>query len=104
MKNYVFVGSAGAYAANDVEPMHVEGDKRKSSAGHVKVEAYLEEQGLPYTVFQPLCERWAPLGCRGCFWPEHSYLGGLGGTGCRGWLAAGLWSAALAALACGCGP
>ena len=27
------VGSAGAYAANSVEPMHVEGDKRKSSAG-----------------------------------------------------------------------
>ena len=31
--NYVFVASAGAYAANSVEPMHVEGDKRKSSAG-----------------------------------------------------------------------
>lgn len=33
MKHYVFVGSAGAYNANSVEPMHVEGDKRKSSAG-----------------------------------------------------------------------
>ena len=33
VKHYVFVGSAGAYAANSVEPMHVEGDKRKSSAG-----------------------------------------------------------------------
>lgn len=68
VKHYVFVGSAGAYAANDVEPMHVEGDKRKASAGHVAVEQYLEEQGLPYTVFQPLyiygpatakdCEQW----------------------------------------------
>lgn len=55
-RNYVFVGSAGAYAANDVEPMHLEGDKRKSSAGHVAVEKYLEEQRMPYTVFQPLCE------------------------------------------------
>ncbi len=127
----MFVGSAGAYAANDIEPMHVEGDKRKSSAGrslleqragfrslneglckpkthlrqsqsvlvapagrralacckcltllrlpcllrllclpsgHVAVEHYLEGQGLPYTVFQPLyiygpatakdCEQW----------------------------------------------
>jgi hypothetical protein len=33
VKHYVFVSSAGAYAANSVEPMHVEGDKRKSSAG-----------------------------------------------------------------------
>lgn len=68
VKHYVFVGSAGAYAANSVEPMHVEGDKRKASAGHVAVEGYLEEQDLPYTVFQPLyiygphtakdCEQW----------------------------------------------
>ena len=33
VKHYVFVGSAGAYAADSVEPMHVEGDKRKASAG-----------------------------------------------------------------------
>lgn len=33
MKHYVFVGSAGAYEASSVEPMHVEGDKRKPSAG-----------------------------------------------------------------------
>ncbi len=33
VKHYVFVGSAGAYEANSVEPMHVEGDKRKPSAG-----------------------------------------------------------------------
>ncbi|GAB4816081.1 hypothetical protein N2152v2_003127 [Parachlorella kessleri] len=68
VKNYVFVGSAGAYAADDVLPMHVEGDKRKSSAGHVQVEQYLEQEALPYTVFQPLyiygpstakdCEQW----------------------------------------------
>lgn len=68
VKHYVFVGSAGAYNANSVEPMHVEGDARKASAGHVAVENYLEEQGLPYTVFQPLyiygaytakdCEQW----------------------------------------------
>ena len=68
VKHYVFVGSAGAYNANSMEPMHVEGDARKASAGHVGVENYLEEQGLPYTVFQPLyiygphtakdCEQW----------------------------------------------
>lgn len=32
-KHYVYVSSAGAYSPNDIEPMHVEGDKRKSSAG-----------------------------------------------------------------------
>jgi nucleoside-diphosphate-sugar epimerase len=68
VKHYVFVGSAGAYEANSVEPMHVEGDKRKASAGHVAVEEYLVRQDLPYTVFQPLyiygphtakdCEQW----------------------------------------------
>jgi nucleoside-diphosphate-sugar epimerase len=68
VKHYVFVGSAGAYVANSVEPMHVEGDARKSSAGHVAVENYLVEKGAPYTVFQPLyiygphtakdCEQW----------------------------------------------
>lgn len=68
VSHYVFVGSAGAYTANAVEPMHVEGDARKSSAGHVAVEKYLEQERLPYTVFQPLyiygphtakdCEQW----------------------------------------------
>ena len=68
VSHYVFVGSAGAYNANSVEPMHVEGDARKSSAGHVAVEGYLAAQGLPFTVFQPLyiygphtakdCEQW----------------------------------------------
>ncbi len=53
VKHYVFVGSAGAYVANDVEPMHVEGDARKSSAGHVAVENYLVEVNAPFTVFQP---------------------------------------------------
>jgi len=67
-RHYVFVSSAGAYKANSIEPMHVEGDERKSSAGHVIVERYLADQGLPYTVFQPLyiygpntakdCEQW----------------------------------------------
>ena len=52
-QHYVFVASAGAYKANEIEPMHVEGDKRKGSAGHVKVEQYLESSGAPYTVFQP---------------------------------------------------
>lgn len=37
MKHYVFVGSAGAYEANSVEPMHVEGDKRKASAGGLQM-------------------------------------------------------------------
>jgi hypothetical protein len=31
--HYVYVSSAGAYKANSVEPMHVEGDERKGSAG-----------------------------------------------------------------------
>ena len=68
VKHYVFVSSAGAYKANSVEPMHFEGDERKASAGHVEVEQYLEQQDVPYTVFQPLylygpytgkdCEQW----------------------------------------------
>ncbi|KIZ01034.1 hypothetical protein MNEG_6928 [Monoraphidium neglectum] len=68
VKHYVFVSSAGAYKANSIEPIHVEGDERKASAGHVAVENYLKEEGLPYTVFQPLyiygphtakdCEQW----------------------------------------------
>ncbi|KAI8477102.1 MAG: NAD(P)-binding protein [Monoraphidium minutum] len=68
VKHYVFVSSAGAYKANSIEPMHVEGDDRKASAGHVGVEEYLQQEGLPYTVFQPLyiygphtakdCEQW----------------------------------------------
>ena len=33
VSHYVFVGSAGAYVADPIEPMHVEGDKRKASAG-----------------------------------------------------------------------
>jgi len=41
-KHYVFVGSAGAYNANSIEPCHYEGDARKASAGHVEVENYLE--------------------------------------------------------------
>ncbi len=36
VQHYAFVGSAGAYKANDVEPMLVEGDERKASAGHVR--------------------------------------------------------------------
>ncbi|PSC72036.1 Chloroplast stem-loop binding of 41 kDa chloroplastic [Micractinium conductrix] len=68
VKHYVYVSSGGAYTANEVEPMHVEGDKRKSSAGHVAVEQYLEEADMPFTVFQPQyiygphtakdCEQW----------------------------------------------
>lgn len=64
----MFIGSAGAYVADPIEPGHFEGDARKASAGHVAVESYLEAQGLPYTVFQPLyiygphtakdCEQW----------------------------------------------
>lgn len=68
VKHYVFVSSAGAYKADSIEPMHVEGDARKATAGHVAVEDYLKQEGLPYTVFQPLyiygphtakdCEQW----------------------------------------------
>lgn len=32
-RHYVFVSSAGAYKANNIEPMHFEGDERKASAG-----------------------------------------------------------------------
>jgi hypothetical protein len=35
VKHYAFVASAGAYKADDIEPMLVEGDERKASAGHV---------------------------------------------------------------------
>jgi nucleoside-diphosphate-sugar epimerase len=70
--HYVFVASAGAYKGDNIEPMLVEGMARKSSAGHVEVEARLAEEAaknkLAYTVFQPLylygphtskdCEQW----------------------------------------------
>lgn len=68
LKHYVYVSSAGAYKANSVEPMHIEHDERKATAGHVEVEKYLERSGLPYTIFHPLyiygphtakdCEQW----------------------------------------------
>lgn len=68
MKQFCFVGSAGAYEANASEPMHVEGDPRKASAGHKQVEDYLERVRAPFTVFHPLymygahtakdCEQW----------------------------------------------
>lgn len=45
VKHYVFVSSAGAYKADSIEPMHVEGDARKASAGHVAVEDYLKQVG-----------------------------------------------------------
>ena len=54
VSHYVFVGSAGAYVPRKYEAGHVEGDERKASAGHVEVENYLEQQDVPYTVFQPL--------------------------------------------------
>lgn len=66
--HHVFISSAGAYVANGMEPMHVEGGERKESAGHYGVEKYLKETGIPYTIFQPLyiygpysakdCEQW----------------------------------------------
>ena len=43
----MFVGSAGAYKDKGIEPMHLEGDERKGSAGHVAVEKYLVEQARP---------------------------------------------------------
>lgn len=68
VKHYVFVSSAGAYTPSPIEPGHWEGDARKATAGHVAVEAALEDAGLPFTVFQPLyiygphtakdCEQW----------------------------------------------
>ena len=53
VQHYVFVASAGAYVPDGLHAGHMEGDKRKSSAGHVAVEKYLKEEGLPFTVFQP---------------------------------------------------
>ena len=68
IKHYCFVGSAGAYADNYVEPQLFEGMTRKPKAPHFGVEARLEASELPYTVFQPLyiygahtnkdCEQW----------------------------------------------
>lgn len=68
IKHYCFVGSAGAYADNYVEPQLFEGMTRKPKAPHFGVEAKLEASKLPYTVFQPLyiygdytnkdCEQW----------------------------------------------
>ena len=68
VSHYVFVSSAGAYKAGNIEPQHFVGDARKASAGHVEVENYLKEKDLPWTVFQPLyiygpntakdCEQW----------------------------------------------
>lgn len=67
-KHYVFVASAGAYKANSIEPCVVEGDARKSSAGHVEVENYLVSKKANFTIFQPAyiygpetakdCEQW----------------------------------------------
>ncbi len=68
VSHYVFVASAGAYVPDGIHAGLKEGDKRKESAGHVPVEQYLQSEGLPYTVFQPLyiygphtakdCEQW----------------------------------------------
>ena len=57
MAHYVFVGSAGAYNADPIEPMHFEGDKRKSSTGHVAVENYLADQA---------CHPWRHYAVPGC--------------------------------------
>ena len=68
VSHYVFVASAGAYVPDGIHAGLKEGDKRKESAGHVAVEQYLQSEGLPYTIFQPLyiygphtgkdCEQW----------------------------------------------
>mmetsp|Transcript_5943 Transcript_5943/g.17009 ORF Transcript_5943/g.17009 Transcript_5943/m.17009 type:complete len:356 (-) Transcript_5943:1182-2249(-) len=68
VQHYVYVSSAGAYVPGPYYPELAEGDERKASAGHVEVENYLEEQDVPYTVFQPQylygdycakdCEQW----------------------------------------------
>ncbi len=68
VSHYVFVASAGAYVPDGIHAGLKEGDKRKESAGHVPVEQYLQSEGLPYTIFQPLyiygphtgkdCEQW----------------------------------------------
>ena len=54
VQHYVFVASAGAYVPDVLHAGLKEGDKRKESAGHVPVEQYLQSEGLPYTIFQPL--------------------------------------------------
>lgn len=70
VKNYVFVGSAGAYDANSIEPLHVEGDKRKAKAGHVQVEKYLESESVPFTVFQPQYI-YGPYTAKVFLWPHE---------------------------------
>jgi hypothetical protein len=66
VKHFVFVSSAGAYKANSIEPMHVEGDERKGSAGHVAVENYLKQVGRAKGGWSLGCVmgRRAGLGCR----------------------------------------
>jgi len=53
VKHYVFVSSAGAYKANSVEPIHMEGDERKASAGHVKVKIEARISTCAVHVHQP---------------------------------------------------
>ncbi len=65
--HYVFVGSAGAYNADPIEPMHFEGDKRKSSAGHVAVENYLADQAR---------HPWRHYALPGCLVPKSNSEGG----------------------------
>ena len=55
VSHYAFVGSAGAYKANKVEPALTESDARKDSAGHVAVEKYLEEQVMQQSLFFCFC-------------------------------------------------
>jgi hypothetical protein len=43
-RHYVFVSSAGAYKANNIEPMHFEGDERKSSAGEHSTALAMQRQ------------------------------------------------------------
>ena len=65
VSQYVFVASAGAYKANAMEPMHVEGDARNLTKAHGEVEVYLKDQGVPYTIVQPLYI-YGPLTAKDC--------------------------------------
>ena len=67
MKHYAFVASAGAYKADDIEPMLVEGDERKASAGHVSREALQQDCCSAATETRDCLQTRAQTGA---FWPH----------------------------------
>jgi nucleoside-diphosphate-sugar epimerase len=77
LKHYVYVSSAGAYKANSVEPMHVEGDERKASAGELGREG-AQGQGAAARLCGLLL-----ASCRPPLWAAGGGRCGLGRRGSR---------------------